>query len=191
MPTLDEHRVSAAADHPELARLEARTAWDFPTLPQPIVQRWSDEPVLLLDRRGEPWQYGPIERDPLAKDGRTVIPRAQRRRLAAVADVPFQRVAIAHQLGPDGPVARLIPQLRHGPRNCTDDVARAVAGTVPPCPGTAGMLRAVDGLLRGGRRRAAAVADVLLDPLVFGVLAPTTPVHGQLCLWYPLAAWRW
>jgi hypothetical protein len=32
---------------------------------------------------------------------------------------------------------------------------------------------------------------VLLDPIIFGVIAPTPPQHGQLCLWYPLTAWRW
>jgi hypothetical protein len=31
----------------------------------------------------------------------------------------------------------------------------------------------------------------VLDPIIFGVIAPTPPRHGQLCLWYPLVAWRW
>jgi hypothetical protein len=175
---------------PELARLETRTARTHPTLPRPIVLAWSDEPVLLLDR-GEPWLYGPIERDPLARDGRMVIPSAQRRRLAAWVDVPFQRVATAHQLDPHGPAAALVRQLQAGPRTCTDEVARAVAGTVPPPPRTARTLRAVDRLVRGGRRGAAAAADVLLDPLVFGILGPTCPSHGEPCLWYPIAGWRW
>jgi hypothetical protein len=121
-----------------------------------------------------------------------VLPRAQRRRLAAVArlGVGFQHVAIAHQLHPAGPVARLLPELLDGPRTCTDDVARAVAGSVPPHPFAARTLGALDRLVRRDGWLAAA-ADVLLDPLVFGVLGPTTPVHGQPCLWYPLAAWRW
>jgi hypothetical protein len=188
--TVDE-RPTLVAAHPELAALRARAARAHPALPRPVVHVWSDENVLVLDRAGDPWVVGPITRDPLACGGRTVIPRGPRRRLAAVSDVPFQHVAIAHQLDPDGPVAGLLPMLRGGSRTCTDEVARAVAGTVPPGPGTTRVLRAVDGLVRGGRRATAAGADVLLDPLVFGILGPTTPAHGQPCLWYPLAAWVW
>ena len=31
----------------------------------------------------------------------------------------------------------------------------------------------------------------VLDPIIFGVIAPTAPRHGEPCLWYPLVAWRW
>lgn len=190
MLTLDERRTPATA-RSELAALGARAARAHPALPPPVVHVWSDENVLMLDRGGDPWVVGPILRDPLARGGRTVIPRGSRRRLSTLTDVPFQHVAIAHQLDPDGPVAGLLPMLSGGPRTCTDEVARAVAGTVPPDPSTTRVLRAVDGLVRGGLRATAAGADVLLDPLVFGILGPTTPTHGEPCLWYPLAAWVW
>jgi hypothetical protein len=31
----------------------------------------------------------------------------------------------------------------------------------------------------------------ILDPIIFRIIAPTPLRHGQPCLWYPLAAWRW
>ena len=49
MLTVDGSRAMAVA-RPELARLAARTARAYPDLPAPIVLRWSDEPVLVLDR---------------------------------------------------------------------------------------------------------------------------------------------
>jgi hypothetical protein len=42
----------------------------------------------------------------------------------------------------------------------------------------------------GGTRRAIADLD-LLDPIIFAIVAPTPPVHGQPCLWVPCCAWRW
>ena len=195
MKTLDLRRDAAAAEYPALAELSgleaaARTAW--PDLPPPIVLPWSDEAVLALDR-GEPWLYGPAERDPMRRDGRMALPRAPRRRLAAqaTAGVPFQRIAVAHQLDRAGAVAGLLPALRHGPRLCTDEVARAVAGPVPPLPGLARVLGMAEGILRGRTRDLAATVGALLDPIVFGVLGPRPPRHGDPCLWFALAAWRW
>ncbi len=33
--------------------------------------------------------------------------------------------------------------------------------------------------------------DVLLDPIVFGVVTPTTPRPGEPSLWFPLVGWWW
>jgi hypothetical protein len=107
-------------------------------------------------------------------------------------DVPFQRLAIAHELNPEGPVRDLLPALKTGPLNLTDEVARALVGAVPEHPGVVRAVRALDVLMCGAT---SAVPDrvwnALLDPIIFGIIAPPPLRHGQLCLWYPLAAWRW
>jgi hypothetical protein len=169
---------------------DVRRAW--PELREPLALRWSDEPVLALDR-GRPWLYGPIERDPLARGGRTVVPRAQMRQLKKLAarNIPVQRLAMAHELDPDGPVRHLTPMLRHGPRTCTDDVAKAVVGPLPPHPGLARTARALEGLVATASYASAGALHMLLDPIIFGVIAPTRPISGQPSLWYPLVAWRW
>jgi hypothetical protein len=106
--------------------------------------------------------------------------------------VPFQRLAIAHELDPQGPVRELLPALRNGPKTCTDEVARTLVGGVPEHPGVTRAVQALDVLVCGAT---SAVPDrvwnALLDPIIFGIIGPTPPCHGQLCLWYPLAAWRW
>src|SRR4051794_30539380 len=81
----------------------------LPPLPDPPLLPWSELSVLGLD--GEtPWLYAPIERDPLATaDGRTVVPRREIRRLHALRHVPFQRLVIAHELDPEGPVREFLP----------------------------------------------------------------------------------
>jgi hypothetical protein len=175
-----------------LAELAADMHRTWPELQKPLALSWSDEPVLALDR-GHPWLYGPIERDPLARDGRTVVPRAQMRQLKKLAarKLPVQRLAVAHELDADGPVRDLIPVLRRGSRTCTDDVARDVVGPLPPHPGLARAARVLDGLLGAATRTTAGGLDLLLDPIIFGVIAPTRPMNGQLCLWYPIIAWRW
>lgn len=195
MLTLDARHDPAARDYADLedlARLadEVRSAFDG--LAAPLALPWSEETMLGLDR-GRPWLYGPIERDPMARNGRSVVPGRQLRELRSLAGrgVPFQRLGIAHELAPDGPVAGLLPVVRHGPRTCTDEVARALAGPVPPRSGVVRTLRVLDGGLRGAGRVAAAAADVVLDPIVFGVLGRTPPRHGEVCLWIPLVAWRW
>ena len=47
---------------------------------------------------------------------------------------------------------------------------------------------------RRGQRAASAVGInavvSVLDPIIFGVIAPTPPRPAK-CLWYPLVAWRW
>ena len=89
-----------------LADLADHIGFLWPALPAPLVLGWSDDLRLVLD--GEiPWIFGPVERDPLrGQRGTTVLPSGARKRLKEIAKsgVTFQRVAIAHELDPDGPV---------------------------------------------------------------------------------------
>lgn len=175
-----------------LAELAAQMERDWPDLRKADVHPWSDVPVVALDR-GRPWLVAPVERDPLARNGRTVVPAPQLRQLERIAqrNVPFQRLAIAHELDPAGPASTLVPLLANGPRTCTDDVARALVGPLPPHPGLARAARVIGSLVGAATATARTALDLLLDPIIFGVVAPSSPAHGELSLWYPLVAWRW
>jgi hypothetical protein len=181
--------------HPELAGLRRQLDLRWPDLPPPLVLEWTERSLLAVDRSGVPWVVGPTERDPVRDSwGRTVLPRRERARLKNIAelDIPFQRLAIAHELNPDGPVHQLPPALRDGPKPCTDEIARELVGEVPQHPGVVRAVQALDVLVCGAT---SAVPDhvwnALLDPIIFGIIAPTPPRHGKFCLWYPLVAWRW
>jgi hypothetical protein len=180
----------------QLADVGAYAHWVWPTLPHPLTIEWRDSLVLALD--GDvPWIFGPAECDPLRSpsDG-TVIPRrarAQLKRIAALG-VPFQRVAIAHELSPDGPVRDLIPALRTEPRACSEQLARRLVGDVPAHPWVVRAVRTLDAAVNaatGAARTPADLVSKVLDPIIFGIVSPTPVRHGDLCLWYPLAAWRW
>jgi hypothetical protein len=182
-----------ANTHAELADLGAHIHRRCPSLPPPLIGVWSETPVVALERSGKPWIYGPMEQDPLrGSRGRTVLPRRQRAQLKQIEKLgfPFQRLAIAHELDREGPVKHLLPALRQGPLTCTDEVARTLVGKVPTHPGVARAVRALDAAVRTSAAPVKVLSTVL-DPIIFGVIAPTTPHHGQLCLWYPLIAWRW
>jgi hypothetical protein len=158
----------------------------FPQLPEPRTFVWSEQPVVVLDR-GVPWLYGPVERDPLmTKRGRVVLPRREVKRLRALAalNVPFQRLAIAHELDLEGPAADIAPTLIAGPRTCTDAVARALVGPQPVHP----WVRWAVQILDPAARRA---AEKVLDPILFGVVGAPDLTHGHPAHFYPLAAWRW
>ncbi len=177
----------------ELARLDAELVGRWRDLPRPIVGRWSEVPVLTLDR-GKPWLVGPAERDPLRNpDGRAVLPRRQRTRLRQIhaTGVRFDRLAVAHELDPSGPVRPLLPLLQHGPRPCSEGVARRMVGRTPPHPGVDRVVRGLDAALAGAGSTAGRALEAVLDPIVFGVVAPGTPRPGEPCLWYPLLVWRW
>jgi hypothetical protein len=167
----------------------------WPSLQDPLLLEWSESPVLTIDRSGTPWIVGPVERDPLrGSDGGTVVPRKQLARLKEIAelDVPFQRLAIAHEIDPEGPVKPLLSALRERPLPCTDEVARALVGEVPPHPGVTRAVRALDSAVGGATFAVPShLWATLLDPIIFGIIAPAIPRRGQLCLWYPLVAWRW
>jgi hypothetical protein len=193
MQTLDIRRDPALADthsvH-QLAELAADVRQRCPDLAEPLLALWSVDPVVVLDRN-RPWVIASVERDPQAKTGRGVLPGPQRHQLKRLAalELPIQRLAVAHECDPTGAVAELLPQLRAGPRTCTREVAAALVGPVPPHPAVTRAARWMDAAV-GGTRRAIAELD-LLDPIIFGIVAPTPPVHGQPCLWFPLCAWRW
>jgi hypothetical protein len=162
-----------------------------PELPAPLTAPWSDDPVVT--REGDrAWLVVPAEADPSARDGRVVIPRDQLRRLKhlAATDLPVQRIAIAHELDVGGAVAAMLPSLADGPVTCSVEEARRLAGPLPVHPLLAEAARLLD-IAVGGSLRAGAAAIDLLDPIVFGVVAPTRPEPGTSCLWYPLVAWRW
>jgi hypothetical protein len=176
-----------------LAPLEASPAHRRQGLPPPLRLVWSATAVLALDR-GTPWVYGPIESAAFTgPDGRTVVPRRQIRQLRRLAarQEPFAALAIAHELDPAGPVADLLPALRHGPRTCTDDLARALTGFPPAHPGVVRAAQLLDVVVGGAHPAVARLVDIVLDPIIFGVCGTPALRVGRPALWYPLVAWRW
>lgn len=179
----------------ELARLDVYLHWVWPALAAPMMLEWSDSPVVALFQ-GVPWIYGPVERDPLrGSRGGTVLPHRVRARLKGIATlgVPFQRLAIGHELDREGPVRDHLPELEEGPRTSTHDEARELVGEVPPHPGVSRAVRVIAAAV-GGARLAARVPVSLartVRTIVFGIIARQPLRPGELCLWYPLAAWRW
>lgn len=193
MHTLDLCRDPAidARARAALVRTQAAVAARYPQLAPPTAVRWSAHPVVGLDR-ATPWLWGPADRDRLLGPGSpAVIPLPQLRELRRVvaAGAHFDAVAVAHELDPDGPVRPLLPLLADGPRTCSDEVARELVGPVPARPGAT---RLLDGLVGGAAAgRLAGALDRILDPIVFGVVAPWPLTHGVPSLWFPLVAWRW
>jgi hypothetical protein len=186
---------STSLADPGLAELSVQINQRWPSLPEPLLLPWTESPLASIDSSGVPWIIGPAEHDPLqSMRGRAVIPHQQRAKLKRVAKlgVPFQRLAIAHELDPDGPVRQLLPALRTQPQPCSTEVARALVGEVPAHPGVTRAVTVLDAAVNGATSAVGINAIVsILDPIIFGVIAPTPPRHGQQCLWYPLAAWRW
>jgi len=180
---------------PELAELSVQINQMWPSLPEPLRLAWTETPLVSIDRSGVPWVIGPAEHDPLrTAGGRTVIPHKQRAQLKRIAKlgVPFQRLAIAHELDPEGPVRQLLPALWTQPQPCTNELARVLVGDVPAHPGVTRAVTVLDAAVSGATSAVGINAVVsVLDPIIFGVMAPTPPRHGHLCLWYPLVAWRW
>lgn len=180
----------------DLTQLAEHVAFTWRTLPAPQVAAWSEDLVLLLDQ-DVPWIVGPVEKDPVrGRQGRSILPAEARTRLRQIATlrVPFRRIAIAHELDPDGPVHPLLPGLRAGPQNCPASLARTLVGPVPPDPRTTGAVHALAWVTQAvgwEARTAGPSLRRVLDPIVFGVIAPAPPRSGQPCLYYPLTAWRW
>ena len=192
---LSPSRSSKLLADPELAELSVQINQMWPSLPKPLPLAWTETPLVSIDHSGVPWVIGPAEHDPLrSARGRTVIPHKQRAQLKRIAKlgVPFQRLAIAHELDPEGPVRQLLPALRTQPQTCTNELARALVGEVPAHPGVTRAVMVLDAAVNGATSAVGINAVVsVLDPIIFGVIAPTPPQHRQPCLWYPLAAWRW
>ena len=98
---------------PELAELSVQINQMWPSLPEPLPLAWTETPLVSIDRSGVPWVIGPAEHDPLrSARGRTVIPHKQRAQLKRIAKlgVPFQRLAIAHELDPRRPRPSAAPR---------------------------------------------------------------------------------
>jgi hypothetical protein len=192
---LSQSQSLEGRSNPELAELSVQVEERWPDLPPPLVMEWTETALVFVDRSGVPWVIGPAERDPLRDSrGRTVLPRRQRGKLKRIAElgVPFQRLAIAHELDGEGPVKSLLPALRKRPRTCSDQVAQALVRAVPAHPGICRALRALESPIRAATSTAPIrVLSTVLDPIIFGIIAPTAPLHGEPCLWYPLVAWRW
>jgi hypothetical protein len=196
MQALDLRRDSAldGATRDELARVIAELERQWPQLPPPIVLPCSDHPVVGLDGDA-PWLYAFAEQDPLRdENGVAVLPRRQRRQLRRIAatGARFDAVAVAHELDRNGRVRSLVPLLADGPRTCTDEIARALVGTVPAHPGVARAAGLLDSLVGGDALAwTGAALDRLLDPIVFGVAAPFGLAHCVPAVFQPLVAWRW
>jgi len=177
-----------------LARVIVDLEQQWPQLPPPIVLWCSDRPVVGLDG-GTPWLYSFAEHDPLrGANGVAVLPRRQRRQLRrlAAANSQFDAMAVAHELDVNGAVRSLMAELADGPRTCTDEVARRLVAPVPAHPGVARAAGMLDALFGGDALAWAGRAlDRLLDPIVFGVVAPYGLVDGQPGVFQPLVAWKW
>lgn len=178
----------------EIARVIAELETQFRELPPPIVLPCSDHPVVGLDG-DRAWLYSWADDDPQrGANGVAVLPRRQRRELERIAatGVRFEAVAVAHELDVNGPVRALLPELQDGPRTCTEELARALVGPVPRHPGVARAAGVLDWLVGGDALAwAGAALDRLLDPIVFGVVAPFGLDDGVPAVFQPLVAWRW
>jgi hypothetical protein len=193
MRGLELLRLPEAQADTDLDDLRVQIRKEWPELLPPTAWEWSDGPMVALDRRGLPLLYGPVERDPLrGARGAVVLPRDQLKRLKRIAElgVPFQRLAIVHELDLNGPIRDRLRELEKAPVPCSDAEARSLVGALPPHPGLTQAVRVFDAAVRAATA-AAPIIRIALDPAIFGVIAPTPPRQGQLCLWYPLAAWRW
>ena len=196
MKTLDVRHDLAidAVTRNELARLTADLERRFPELPPPIVLPWSDQQAVALDR-GRPWMYGPAATDPLMGErGPAVLPRPQRRQLARIAatGARFDAIGVAHELDPEGPATSLFALLDDGPPSRCRCVARELVGPVPAHPGVTRAVGALTALVRRDLpSQAVRALDLLLDPVIFGVVAPFPLTHGAPSVWQPLVAWRW
>ena len=176
----------------ELDRLGAELIERRPDLRPPIPVDWPQHSLLVLE--GRPWWLGPAECDPHRdRRGRLPMPPEPRARLRelARAGLPFHRVAIAHELDPAGPVRDLLPALQREPRICAAENARTLIGPPPVHPGVRRAARLLATLVGGTSSAVDRVAETLLDPIVFGVVAPRAPRVGDATLWFPLVAWRW
>jgi len=185
--------VQLTLDRPDARRTAIALRREFPQLRDPLILPWSEQPVIALDG-DRPWLFGPIERDPQrTAGGRTVLPRRELRGLRELAQVgvPFQRLAMAHELDPAGAVRVLLPVLRKGPRTCTDAVARAVVGPPPPHPVVRRAGRMLDGMVRKTAVAVVGAGERLLDPILFGIIGLPGTTEGELVLWFPIAAWTW
>ncbi|MGQ0480019.1 MAG: hypothetical protein ACT4O0_03165 [Pseudonocardia sp.] len=196
MVTMDlrhDPRWLDATQRAVLYRLEWEVRVAAPELGSPLVLPLIEDPLLVHDGRS-PWLCTPVSRCPLTgADGRAVVPRSQLRRLDQLArrDLPFHDLVIAHELDPTGPVHDLLPRLAEGPMSCSDDTARMVVGPLPVHPGLRRAVRALERLTAPAASAATRVVDLVLDPILFGLVTAGRPERGAPSLWFRLAIWAW
>lgn len=179
----------------------------LPALPNPIVASWQEALRLVIDR-GQPWIIGPLDNDPyLTKAGGYPLPAEVAEQLHAISarGARFHRIAIAHEVNPNGAVAGLLPKARHGGLALTPQQAKACLGPAPAAEKSkqlaAAMDKSIRKMLRAAAKGSAAVgaalaapilAPMMLDPIVFGVVGMGgTPMIDRPAIYYPLAAWKW
>ena len=152
--------------------------------------------VKLIANTRPAWALYNLSQDPVYKQGRFPLPARDLRRLQRInkAGIHFEALAVAHELpatfrpGYD----KLDPCLfiPAPPANAT----RLAAGLGTLADGMLSTCLAVMGKpLTFMAPAAAAVAAVLLDPILMGAVVPlgVDPQEGVPALWYLLAAWRW
>lgn len=200
-----------AAKHAALAaEIDKTMRAKLPALPNPLVASWEEQPRLVLDR-GMPWMVTPLENDPYRTGGGgypfPAQVSAQLERISA-GGARFHRIAIAHELDPNGPVAEMIKQIPPAGLVITAKTATECLGKTPAPHKTqhlaSTMDKAANTLIRAAKFSATAAlaapvaaAGLLaggagLDPIVFGVIGiDGQPRNGQPAIYYPLAAWTW
>jgi hypothetical protein len=94
-----------------------------------------------------------------------------------------QRLSVAHEVAS-------LPTTYRRPHPLTSEEARRLVAPVPPHPRLARTVRALDSLA-GAATTAVSAAARVLDPILFGVIAPTQPEEGEPAVWMALTAWRW
>lgn len=175
-----------------------------PSLRKPVLGDWQDNHRLVVDQ-GVPWIFGPLEIDPLlSRRGGMPLPDEIAAELRALSDAgaTFERILVAHEVDPSGPVARLADDVPPwGVALSSADARRCVTRPSPSQRSREGADTLDGRVRRAGRvgRRIAETAAVVaaaplavLDPIVFGVNGIVGPPrHDEPAVFYPLAAWRW
>lgn len=182
----------------------------LPALPNPLVASWEEQPRLVLDR-GMPWMVTPLESDPYRTGGGGYPFPAQvsaQLERVSLGGARFHRIAIAHELDPSGPVAKLISEIPPAGLVITSKTATECLGATPtpqkPRHLASTMDKAAKTLIRAAKLSATAAlaapvaaagalaGGLYLDPIVFGVIGiDGKPRTGEPAIYYPLAAWTW
>ncbi len=166
----------------------------------------------------EPRAYAGPQTDwvlsPVADLSDAVVPRAERAALLRLADagIDFPMTYIAHEI-PKGRLTLPDRDPEYQGVSVDQHAAESAIGPVPPpAPAVAladrlgrsshhllnvlamavpiaGAIVAAPFVLVGAA--AAAVGELVLDPIVFGVIPAGPPVPGQPAAWYTLARWDW
>lgn len=159
------------------AAREAALRKRAPDLPDYRVAPWNPEPLLVLDK-GLPWILMPYDKDPLrTRNGGYPFPHRIKSDLQALVarGVDFDALAIAHELDPKGPAARLIPKIPPAGLLCDAETTKTLVGDTPA---TEASKRMAATLNRAGDAVAESAPKVLLGL----ALAPIAVVAAPLAL---------